>query len=275
MPELPEVEVTKRSFAQCIQGAVIHRIVLGKPLRRPLGIDDEQLIDLRVVGVRRRGKYLLLDLSEGILLIHLGMSGSVSFLLTAYPDLGKHDHFAMYTSHGLLRLNDPRRFGAVVFLASEQSPQAHQLLAHLGVEPLDDAFTVEYFARELAKKKMAVKSVLLMGRVVVGVGNIYASEVLFLAKISPWQKACELTLPRVQALHAAIRSVLSRAIEVGGSTLRNFTDAHGAHGRFQQESYVYGRAGQSCRVCGAKIQLLQQAQRSTYFCSICQVFNGS
>lgn len=269
MPELPEVEATRRSFADAIVGARVQGLWLGKPLRWPLGCVPQALVGLRVLGVRRRGKYLLIDLERGLLLLHLGMSGSLRFAMNLPPP-GGHDHFDLVTSHGTLRLHDPRRFGAVVYAPSEQHPAAQKLLAGLGVEPLSEAFTVEQFACGLRKSRAPIKQVLLAGRLVVGVGNIYANEALFLAGIRPTTPAMRLGLARVRKLHAAIREVLAQAIALGGTTLRNFSNAAGAAGHFQHATQVYGRADAPCRVCGAPIRWIQQGQRSSYFCPRCQ-----
>ncbi|MDE2419106.1 MAG: bifunctional DNA-formamidopyrimidine glycosylase/DNA-(apurinic or apyrimidinic site) lyase [Burkholderiales bacterium] len=269
MPELPEVEVTRRSFASHIAGAGIVQVRMGKLLRWPLGIDPRQLVGQTVVGVRRRGKYLLLDLSQGLLLLHLGMSGSLAFgRLMAAP--GVHDHFDLQTTQGTLRLNDPRRFGAVVFALSEQDPVAQKLLGKLGMEPLEDGFLLQEFVTRLKQRKAPIKQVLLAGDVVVGVGNIYASEALFLAEIRPTARACRLSRVRLVRLQAAIREVLVRAVEKGGSTLRDFSNAQGESGHFQLEANVYGRAGEPCRVCATPIKAIRQGQRSTFFCPICQ-----
>ncbi|APW41844.1 bifunctional DNA-formamidopyrimidine glycosylase/DNA-(apurinic or apyrimidinic site) lyase [Rhodoferax saidenbachensis] len=269
MPELPEVEVTRLSFADRIAGAQIRDVQMGKALRWPLGIEPKILIDRRVRGVRRRGKYLLLDLDDGLLLLHLGMSGSVAFD-RQLPAPGVHDHFDMQTTHGTLRLNDPRRFGAVVYAASEQDPVAVKLLGRLGVEPLGDGFDLKQFQQGLKLRKGPIKQVLLAGEVVVGVGNIYASEALFLAGIRPTTKANKISGPRAARLHAAVRDVLARAVEKGGSTLRDFSNAQGESGYFQLEAMVYGREGEACRVCSTPIKSIRQGQRSTFFCPICQ-----
>ena len=269
MPELPEVEVTRRSFADRITGATIQAVHMGKPLRWPLQCEPASLADMRVRGVRRRGKYLLIDLSEGLLLVHLGMSGSVVFD-RHLPPAGAHDHFDMVTDLGTLRLHDPRRFGAVVFAAGESDPVAQKLLGHLGVEPLGDGFEVAAFLAGLRQRKAPIKQVLLAGEVVVGVGNIYASEALFLAGIRPTSPANSISKPRVAKLHAAVKDVLSRAVEKGGSTLRDFSNANGESGYFQLEANVYGREGAPCRVCAAPVRAIRQGQRSTYFCMICQ-----
>ncbi len=269
MPELPEVEVTRLSFAPAISGGQIQQVQLGKPLRWPLGCAPQQLVGQTVLGVRRRGKYLLLDLSAGLLLVHLGMSGSLTFMRTA-PVAGKHDHFDLVTSHGVLRLHDPRRFGAAVFADSEQAASAQKLLGGLGLEPLSAEFEPQVFYAQLHLRKAPIKQVLLAGDVVVGVGNIYACEVLFRAGIRPTTRAARISRARVLRLHEAIVHVLALAVQQGGSTLRDFSNAHGETGLFQLQARVYGRAGQPCHACGQPIRLMRQGQRSTYFCSRCQ-----
>ncbi|WP_293662182.1 bifunctional DNA-formamidopyrimidine glycosylase/DNA-(apurinic or apyrimidinic site) lyase [Rhodoferax sp. OV413] len=269
MPELPEVEVTRRSFADRITGATIREARLGKPLRWPLQCAPQSLAGMRVRGVRRRGKYLLMDLSGGLLLVHLGMSGSVMFY-HQLPPAGVHDHFDLETDLGTLRLHDPRRFGAVVFALSEADPVARKLLGHLGVEPLDGGFEPTAFLAGLRLRKAAIKQVLLAGELVVGVGNIYASEALFLAGIRPTTPAHRISKPRAARLHAAVIDVLSRAVEKGGSTLRDFSNANGEGGYFQLEAMVYGRAGAPCRVCASTVRTIKQGQRSTFFCPVCQ-----
>ncbi|MBV7539861.1 bifunctional DNA-formamidopyrimidine glycosylase/DNA-(apurinic or apyrimidinic site) lyase [Acidovorax sp. sic0104] len=269
MPELPEVEVTRRSFADAITGAHIEGITLGKPLRWPLGCDPQELVGQEVVGLRRRGKYLLADTSQGLLLLHLGMSGSLRFS-HGLPVPGVHDHFDMATNRGTLRLHDPRRFGAVVYTKGEHDPVASRLLDGLGMEPLSHSFSLATFQAGLKKSRMPIKQLLLGGKLVVGVGNIYASEVLFLAGIRPTAPASRIGPARARKLHEAIVSVLARAVEMGGSTLRDFSSADGMAGHFQTQANVYGREGAPCHVCGAPIRLLRQGQRSTYFCAQCQ-----
>ena len=271
MPELPEVEVTRLSFADRIAGASVVSVTMGKPLRWALGCPPGKLAGQVVVGVRRRGKYLLIDLSGGLLLVHLGMSGSLVFA-RHLPVPGKHDHFEMQTSQGSLRLNDPRRFGAVVYARSEADPVAQKLLGHLGVEPLDETFSLSDFQAALKTRQTAIKQVLLGGEVVVGVGNIYASEVLFLAGIRPTLKASKISRPRAALLHAAIIEVLTRAVEKGGSTLRDFSNTQGEKGYFQLEAMVYDRAGLPCRRCESPLRRIMQGQRSTFYCSHCQKF---
>jgi formamidopyrimidine-DNA glycosylase len=269
MPELPEVEVTRRSFADRIASAQILALHMGKPLRWPLGLPAQSLVGRQIWGVRRRGKYLLLDLDQGLLLVHLGMSGSLNFAPTQ-PEPGTHDHMDLVTDRGVLRLHDPRRFGAVVWAPGEDSPQAQKLLGRLGVEPLSAQFDVTAFAQALKKRQSPIKQVLLAGDEVVGVGNIYASEALFMAGIRPTTKASRLSKPRVARLHAAIVQVLTRAVEQGGSSLKDFVNAEGRTGYFQLEAAVYGRAGEPCRVCATPIQSMLQGQRTTFYCPKCQ-----
>jgi len=260
MPELPEVEVTRRSFADRIAGARILGVSLGKPLRWPVGIEPASLVGQSVKGVRRRGKYLL---------VHLGMSGSLLFAADL-PPRGSHDHFELVTTQGVLRLHDPRRFGAVVHATDLDDPVALKLLGKLGVEPLEAGFDPSVFHRALRQRRAPIKQVLLAGDIVVGVGNIYASEALFLAGIRPTTRADRIGLPRATRLHAAIVDVLGRAVALGGSTLRDFSSAQGQQGYFQMEAMVYGREGQACRVCGGEIKAIRQGQRSTFFCPQCQ-----
>ena len=275
MPELPEVEVTRLGFAEAVAGARITDVRMGKPLRWALGCPAQDLVGRTVTGVRRRGKYLLLDLDQGLILVHLGMSGSFGFVPgwpSLLPPAGPHDHCDLITTQGSLRLHDPRRFGAVVYAPGEALPPACKLLGRLGMEPLDDAggFDLDRFYQGLRQRKTAIKQVLLAGDVVVGVGNIYASEALFLAGIRPTARASALSRPRAAKLHTAIRDVLRRAVEKGGSTLRDFSNAQGQGGYFQLEANVYGREGLPCRVCGAPVKAIRQGQRSTFFCGVCQ-----
>lgn len=272
MPELPEVETTLRSFASQVANAAVVWLRLGKPLRWPLGCEPNDLIGQVIRGVRRRGKYLVLELDRGILLLHLGMSGSLRF-----EDLNAsarvHDHFNLGTDRGVLRLNDPRRFGAAIFSESTSTGQAGKLLNGLGMEPLGDdvtTFDLHEFQRALRLRKSAIKLVLLSGHPVVGVGNIYASEALFEARINPMAPADSLKPSQVAHLRSAIVNVLNRAIDSGGSTLRNFSNATGVHGRFQNDLKVYGRKGEPCHICGGTIQMIRQGQRSTFYCSRCQ-----
>jgi formamidopyrimidine-DNA glycosylase len=269
MPELPEVEVTRLSFADRIQGARVLGVRMGKPLRWPLGIEPANLVGHQVKTVRRRGKYLLVDLDKGMLLVHLGMSGSLIFA-THLPPAGVHDHFEMRTSLGILRLNDPRRFGAVVYADSPNSSMALKLLGGLGMEPLTEEFDADVFHKGLKNRNAPIKQVLLAGDLVVGVGNIYASEALFLAAIRPGLRASKVSKLRAARLHGVIKQVLARAVELGGSTLKDFSNAQGEMGHFQLEAHVYGRAGLPCKTCATPIKTIRQGQRSTFFCPNCQ-----
>ena len=274
MPELPEVEVTRRGIAAPLLGAQVLRLRTGKPLRWPLGAVAQDLHGARVGEVTRRGKYLWLPLQHacgpaGGLLLHLGMSGSLALLGHAPPP-GPHDHFDLVTDRGTLRLNDPRRFGAVVWSASLAVAPAAPLLARLGAEPFDARFTAERFHAALQDRRSPIKSVLLAGDVVVGAGNIYACEALFEAGIHPALPAKRISRPRATRLLAAVRSTLGRALELGGSTLRDFTDVHGSAGAYQAQAAVYGREGLPCLRCAAPVRRRVQAQRSTYFCAVCQ-----
>jgi len=269
MPELPEVEVTRLSFAARIAGARIVGVQMGKPLRWPLGCEPALLAGRTVRWVSRRGKYLVLNLDQGLLLLHLGMSGSLQFA-AQLPTHGVHDHFELQTSQGCLRLHDPRRFGAVVYADSLDDPVVHKLLGGLGVEPLEAGFDPLRFHEALHQRRTSIKQVLLAGDIVVGVGNIYASEALFTAGIRPTLRAERLSKPRAARLHGAIVSVLRRALALGGSTLRDFSSAQGQSGYFQLDAMVYGRDGLPCRVCGTPIKTIRQGQRSTFYCPQCQ-----
>lgn len=270
MPELPEVEVTRRSFRDAIVGARISHARLGKPLRWPLGVQVEVLAGRTVHDVQRRGKYLLVRMDEGVLMLHLGMSGSLRFA-PQLDEPGTHDHFDLHTSQGILRLHDPRRFGAVVYVPHLEDATAQKLLSGLGMEPLDPAsFVWERFAQGLAASRMPIKQLLLGGKLVVGVGNIYASEVLFLSRIHPATPACDISRIKAKRLFEAVTQVLSVAVERGGTTLRDFSNAHGMAGHFQLQVNVYGRDGQPCVSCGRPIRLMRQGQRSTYYCAHCQ-----
>lgn len=273
MPELPEVEVTRRGIAAPLRGARVLGVRLGKPLRWPLGVDPTALAGATVGDVARRGKYLWFPLegggAPGGLLLHLGMSGSLAWVDGAPPP-GPHDHFDLVTPHGMLRLTDPRRFGAVVWSAALDAAPAAKLLAVLGAEPFDETLDAALFHAALKRRRAPVKQVLLAGDVIVGAGNIYACEALHQAGIHPATRADRLSRPRADRLLAAVRSTLARALELGGSTLRDFRDAHGMNGAYQDNAAVYGRAGQPCARCGGAIRRIVQGQRATYFCAGCQ-----
>jgi formamidopyrimidine-DNA glycosylase len=283
MPELPEVEVTRRSIAARLRGARVLAAWCGKPLRWPLGCAPEALVGARIGDIQRRGKYLWLPLQrddavaadaragagDGGLLLHLGMSGSLALHDVAGAP-GPHAHFDLATTQGTLRLTDPRRFGAVLWSAGIDAEPAASLLSRLGAEPFDAALTPLVLHAALRRRKVAIKSALLGGQVVVGAGNIYACEALFRAGIDPRTRCHRLSRTRCARLLAALRETLARALELGGSTLRDFSDAHGLAGEFQDEARVYGREGQPCRQCGTIVRRIVQAQRSTYFCPSCQ-----
>jgi formamidopyrimidine-DNA glycosylase len=279
MPELPEVEVTRRSIASRLRGARVLSVRCGKPLRWPLGCAPQALVGSHLGEVSRRGKYLWLPMrrdgahtsagQDGGLLLHLGMSGSLA-LHDGADAPGAHAHFDLGTTRGTLRLTDPRRFGAVLWSAGIDVDPAARLLSRLGAEPFDPALTPLTLHAALRRRKGAIKSVLLGGQVVVGAGNIYACEALFRAGIDPRTRCDRLSGPRCERLLAALRETLARALELGGSTLRDFSDAHGVAGEFQAEALVYGREGQPCLRCGAMVRRVVQAQRSTYFCPHCQ-----
>ena len=269
MPELPEVETTRRSLAPRISGAVVTGVRLGKPLRWPLGCDPDDLVSRKVGDTTRRGKYLWLPLTGGGLLMHLGMSGSLAFR-ESVSEPAPHDHFDLCTTFGTLRLTDPRRFGAVVWSSAVDADPALKLLSGLGLEPFDLAFTGAYLHAGLQRRRIAVKLALLAGDIVVGAGNIYACEALFEAGIDPRTRSDRVSRARCDALADAVRSTLARALETGGSTLRDFRDAHGMAGRFQLTARVYGRGGQACVRCGASVRRIVQGQRSTFFCPGCQ-----
>jgi formamidopyrimidine-DNA glycosylase len=269
MPELPEVEVTRQSFADRIRGARVDAVRLGKPLRWPLGCEPESLVLQTVGEVTRRGKYLWLPLDRGGLLMHLGMSGSLAFNAVT-RDPGPHDHFDLVTERGTLRLTDPRRFGAVVWSPAIDAGPAARLLSGLGLEPFDNAFTGAHLRSALRGKRVSIKQALLGGTIVVGAGNIYACEALFEAGIDPRTRSDRVGPMRCERLANAVRHTLARALELGGSTLRNFRDAHGMAGEFQLQARVYGRAGQRCLRCDGTVRRIVQGQRATYFCPGCQ-----
>lgn len=269
MPELPEVEVTRQGFVHRIRGAVVLDSMWGKPLRWPLGCDPSVLQGRRVIEVGRRGKYLVVYLDQGLLLVHLGMSGSLRFDQDLPPP-GPHDHFTLVTSQGQLRLHDPRRFGAVVFAAGPEDAIVVKLLGKLGVEPLSDGFLLDPYIARMRTIRAPIKQALLAGRVVVGVGNIYACEALFLARIRPFTPASSVSPRHLESLFYAIRTVLGQAVAAGGTSLRDFSGADGKSGHFQTQTLVYGREGLPCAVCGAGVQRTLQGQRSTFYCPVCQ-----
>jgi formamidopyrimidine-DNA glycosylase len=277
MPELPEVEVTRRGVAPHIEGRTVAGVVLRRDgLRWPFPAGLEQLLTGRRVQLTgRRGKYLLLKFEHGTLIIHLGMSGHLRVLPPDIP-AQKHDHFDLIVDDAeaglqVLRMTDPRRFGAVLWHGNEEGMlEEHLLLRGLGVEPLEPAFTGALLHRMTRQRGVAVKQVLMAGDIVVGVGNIYCSESLFRAGINPKTPARRISLARYEKLAQAIRDVLAEAIVQGGSTLRDFISVNGQSGYFQQTYFVYDRAGVPCRVCGTPVRQFKQGQRSTFYCVQCQ-----
>lgn len=273
MPELPEVEVSRRGIARRVEGLRLERAVLRAPSLRypiPAGL-ARRLAGRTLVAAKRRGKYLLLDLDGGHLLVHLGMSGSLRFVAPGTrPE--KHDHadfvFGAKGDEIVLRLTDPRRFGALLWL--EGDPLAHPLLAKLGIEPLERGFTPAWLHAALRGKSVGIKPALMDSGLVVGVGNIYASESLFDAGIDPRTPAGKVGLARLARLVPAIKQTLRAAIRAGGSTLRDFCNTEGGMGDFQTRHRVYDRAEQPCYRCGTPIRQIRQGQRSTYFCPHCQ-----
>jgi formamidopyrimidine-DNA glycosylase len=272
MPELPEVEVTRRGVEPLIQGRKVSAVTLRHSgLRWPFPADLDAILRGRIVrSVGRRGKYLLLKFDHGTLIIHLGMSGHLRILPSEITPQ-KHDHFDLALGKQVLRMNDPRRFGAVLWHADEDgSVENHLLIRGLGVEPLEDGFSAQLLYKMTRKRSAPIKQLLLAGDIVVGVGNIYASESLFRAGINPKTAAHRIGLARYEKLEEAIRIILAAAIEQGGSTLRDFIAVNGQSGYFQQTYFVYDRAGQPCKVCGEPIRQIKQGQRSTFYCINCQ-----
>ena len=272
MPELPEVEVVRAGLTLTALGRRVLGVVRRAPLLRwPVPDDLETLLSgKRLEAVERRGKYLLLVFEPGWLIVHLGMSGTF-FWTSAQAAPRRHDHLDLVFEDGVLRFHDPRRFGAVLWHGRAQGPvHTHPLLAGLGVEPFSEAFDGALLYSATRQRRVAIKTLLLSGWPVVGVGNIYASESLFRAGIRPTTPANRIGLQRYLRLAQAIRETLGAAIAAGGSTLRDFVAADGATGYFQLECAVYDRAGQPCRRCGRAIRLSRQQQRATYWCAGCQ-----
>jgi len=270
MPELPEVETTLRGLAPHLTGQCIKQITIRNPhLRWPVPANLPEILRKQTIHtLHRRAKYLLIECDNGTLILHLGMSGSLR-VLPANTPAEKHDHFDLVMGNGtLMRLRDPRRFGAVLWHGGDISQ--HILLAKLGPEPLLNDFNAAYLHRATRKRSAAIKQMIMDSHVVVGVGNIYASESLFHAGIRPQLPAGKLSLPRCERLVQTIRETLNASITQGGSTLRDFVDSNGKPGYFQQSYTVYGRTGEPCRVCGTSIKQIVQGQRSTFYCPVCQ-----
>jgi formamidopyrimidine-DNA glycosylase len=270
MPELPEVETTRRGLLAVVAGRTIQSVhVRQRRLRWTLPGDfEDRLMGRRVRTIERRGKYLLFVTDRGTLIVHLGMSGSLR-LIEGGAGYAVHDHVDIVLDSGrAIRFNDPRRFGSMHF--TTDNPLTHPLLAALAPEPLTEQFDGDYLFRRARRKRVAVKQFLMDSRMVVGVGNIYASEALYRARIRPRRAAGRLSLADCGRLATAIKRVLGRAIKVGGTTLRDYVNANGEPGYFRQKLFVYERAGRPCRRCRTPIRQSRQGARSTYWCPHCQ-----
>lgn len=269
MPELPEVEVTRRGLAPDVSGRCLTGVVVRQErLRFPVPTAELQaLLGAPLLALERRAKYLLFRFASGTVIVHLGMSGSLRWVPLHRP-VEKHDHVDLQFGDGIVRLRDPRRFGAVLWQAG--APEQHSLLAHLGIEPLSAALTGPWLHQALQRRRLPIKQAIMDGKMLVGVGNIYASESLFRARIHPETPANTLTSAQCQALAEAIRITLDAALAAGGSTLRDFIQSDGRSGYFQQEHFVYGRAGLACRCCATPIAQTRQGNRSSFYCPHCQ-----
>ncbi len=268
MPELPEVETTRRGIEPHVRGQGIERVILRDTrLRWPISAEVANLQGRRICDVSRRGKYLLMHLDQGNLIWHLGMSGSMR-ILPIGAAAENHEHVELQLANGkALKFRDPRRFGALLYC--EQNPLQHRLMQHLGPEPLGEEFDADYLFRCCRKRSAAIKTVLMNSHIVVGVGNIYASEALFLAGIRPTRAARRISKARIEKLVNAVRDTLAAAIAHGGTTLQDFTQVDGKPGYFRHELQVYANKG-ACGICGKPIKHLVQGQRSSYYCPGCQ-----
>ncbi|MEF9995210.1 MAG: bifunctional DNA-formamidopyrimidine glycosylase/DNA-(apurinic or apyrimidinic site) lyase [Burkholderiaceae bacterium] len=273
MPELPEVEVTRRALTPRVVAGVVREVCVREHrLRHPVPDGLDALLRGReLLGIGRRGKYLLWRFAHGTLISHLGMSGVWRVHDAPAPPPRRHDHVDLVFDEVVGRLTDPRRFGALLWhSAAAGEVENHPLLAGLGLEPFDPRFSGAWLYAGIRGRSAAIKQVLLAGDVVVGVGNIYCSESLFRAGINPKLSARRLGPVRCERLAQAVREVLTQAIEAGGSTLKDFVSAEGAAGYFMLDAGVYGREGETCRVCGTVIRRIMQGQRATYYCPHCQ-----
>ena len=269
MPELPEVETTRRGIAPFVEGQRVTQVIVrDRRLRWPIPEDlDVRLSGQRILKVERRAKYLLIDAEVGTLICHLGMSGNLRMVEAGAPPL-KHEHVDIELESGMaLRYTDPRRFGAMLWTSD---PHAHELLVRLGPEPLTDLFDGERLFQLSRKRSMAVKPFIMDNAVVVGVGNIYATEALFAAGIDPRREAGGISRARYLRLGVEIKRVLGNAIERGGTTLRDFVGGDGKPGYFQQELFAYGRGGEPCKVCGTLLREVRLGQRASVYCPRCQ-----
>lgn len=269
MPELPEVETSRRGIAPWIQDQDVSGVVVRqRNLRWPVAREIEQVLPgQKIRSLRRRAKYLLIGTDAGTALLHLGMSGSLRIIDAGTP-AGVHDHVDIEFGNGkALRFRDPRRFGSLLWA---DDPYQHPLLRNLGPEPLDDAFSGPYLRGVARGRRISIKQFLMNASIVVGVGNIYASESLFVAAIHPRRQAGRIALHRMESLAGAVKTVLGKAIEAGGTTLRDFHGGDGEPGYFQQQLEVYGRDDEPCLRCKRPISAIVQGQRSTYYCKNCQ-----
>ncbi len=269
MPELPEVETTLRGIRPHIKNKCVSRVIIRRPkLRWPIPTDLPQQIEQhRLLNLSRRAKYLLLHFETGTLLIHLGMSGSLRIINHNTP-IAKHDHVDILFGQQGIRLTDPRRFGAVLWLGTE--PYQHKLLSKLGPEPLSDDFTGAYLYQKAKNRKVRIKQFLMNQSIVTGIGNIYCTEALFSSGISPLRAAGHISLIRYTQLANHIKQILTEAIEQGGTTLRDFVGSDGQPGYFKQALNVYGRSGQTCIYCQSHLKEIKQANRTTIYCPQCQ-----
>ena len=268
MPELPEVEITRRGIEPHLKGRMITSVEVREPrLRWAVPPEVGALAGCTIVSVKRRGKYILVDCGRGSLILHLGMSGSLRIV---QPDerAAKHDHFDLTVGTRMLRLRDPRRFGAVLWTTGD--PKDHRLLAGLGVEPLSAEFNAKFLHSISRGHRIATKLFLMDAKNVVGVGNIYANESLYRAGIRPGTRSGRLSLARCAKLVVEVKDTLKDAIRAGGSSLRDFVQSDGSSGYAQQNYRVYGRTGEPCRMCGTPIRRTVMGQRATFFCSVCQ-----
>lgn len=269
MPELPEVETTLRGVAPYLIGKTVREVIVrDRRLRWPVPTELHDLEGERIMRGIRRGKYLLFESTKGTLILHLGMSGSLRVAAPNTP-WRKHDHVAFTTNQDWqIRLHDPRRFGAALWVQGDA--MLHPLLAELGPEPLSDDFTVKHLAAQCENRSAPIKSVIMDSHVVVGVGNIYACEALFMAGIAPQQRAGKVSRARLTRLVEAIKTVLAASIELGGTTLRDFLNEKGEPGYFKQTLRVYDREGEACRDCATLVKRFVMGNRSTFFCPRCQ-----
>ena len=270
MPELPEVETTRRGIEPHVEKEQVSEVILRrKNLRWPITPSvSEELPGEIISAVSRRGKYLLLVTDKGTLIIHLGMSGSLR-IVDSSRVIQKHDHVdIVFANHKILRYTDPRRFGCILW--DTGVIESHPLLATLGPEPLSDEFHSDYLFKKSRTRSAPIKTFIMDSKIVVGVGNIYANESLFLAGINPKRAAGNVSKPRYEKLVQCIREVLQRAIDVGGTTLKDFTNSDGEPGYFAQSLHVYGRKGEPCHACGSTLKEVRQGQRSTVYCPKCQ-----